>query len=140
MKKYFIFIISIAIVLVIALGIFYYSTRNIQKFQGIKVLSPNGGEIWSKGQKAQISWSAAEEIESVNIRLAISGNDDSQKFNAAIASDIPNTGNYEWTVQDLYSEVQGIKALPESDKYLVIVEDGEHNNIYDMSDSTFSIR
>jgi membrane-bound inhibitor of C-type lysozyme len=117
-----------------------YIQYDIPGKEGIKVISPNGGEIWSKGQKVRISWSAAKEIKSVNIRLVISGKEDGQNFNAAIASDIPNTGSYEWTVQDLYAEVLGIKALPTSDKYLIIVEDNEHSNIYDASDATFSIK
>jgi membrane-bound inhibitor of C-type lysozyme len=108
--------------------------------QGIKVISPNGGETWSKGQKVRISWSAAKEIKSVNIRLAVSGSADSQNFNAAIASGIPNTSSYEWTVQDLFAEVLGITALPASDKYLLTIEDSDHNNIYDMSDAAFSIK
>jgi membrane-bound inhibitor of C-type lysozyme len=117
-----------------------YIQYDIPGKEGIKVISPNGGEIWSKGQKVRISWSAAKEVKSVNIRLVISGDEDGQNFNAAIASDIPNTGSYDWTVQDLYAEVLGIKALPTSDKYLVIVEDKEHSNIYDTSDATFSIK
>jgi len=108
--------------------------------EAIKVISPNGGETWSKGQKVRITWSVAKEIKFVNIRLAVAGNEDSQNFNAAIASDIPNTGDYEWTVQDLYVETWGIKSLPVSDKYLIIVEDSEHNNLYDKSDAMFSIK
>lgn len=108
--------------------------------ENIKVISPNGGESWSRDQKVNISWNATKEIKTVNIRLAISGNEDSQKFNAAIASDIPNTGDYEWIVQDLYVDVWGIKALPVSDKYSIIVEDSEHNNLCDMSDSTFGLK
>jgi membrane-bound inhibitor of C-type lysozyme len=117
-----------------------YTRYDVHDKEGIKVLSPNGGEICSKGQKVQISWSAAKEIKSVNIRLVISGKEDGQNFNAAIASNIPNTGSYEWAVQELYAEVLGIKALPASDKYLVIVEDKEHSSIYDASDATFSIK
>ena len=108
--------------------------------QAITVISPNGGETWSKGQKVQISWKAGEETKSVNIRLSISGNEDSQNFNAAIVSDAPNTGDYEWTVQDLYAEILGIKALPASDKYLITVEDKDHNDIYDTSDAAFTIK
>ena len=108
--------------------------------EGIKVISPNGGEIWSQGQKVQIKWSAGEEVKTVNIRLAVAGSEDSQNFNAAIASDVPNTGSYEWTVQDLYAEVWGVKTLPLSDKYIVIIEDSEHNNVYDISDVVFSIK
>ncbi|MFH1245566.1 MAG: MliC family protein, partial [Candidatus Omnitrophota bacterium] len=108
--------------------------------KGIIVISPNGGETWTKGQKVKISWSAAKEIKFVNIRLSISGPEDSQNFNAAIVSNLPNTGKYEWTVQNLYAEVLGITALPASDKYLITIEDSEHNNVYDMSDVTFSIK
>ncbi|MFA6437148.1 MAG: MliC family protein [Candidatus Paceibacterota bacterium] len=112
----------------------------ILPIEGIKVLSPNGGETWSKGEKVEILWSTAKEIKSVNIRLAISGNEDSQSFNAAIVSNIPNSGSYEWIVQDLYAEVLGIKDLPVSDKYLITIEDSEHNNVYDTSDAIFSIK
>jgi len=136
MKKYFILII----VLVVISAVFYYSAPKTKEVQGITVLSPNGGESWSKGQKVQISWSAAKEIKSVDIRLAISGSEEGQSFNAAVASGVPNTGNYEWVVQDLYAEVWGVNDLPLSDEYIVIVEDSEHNNIHDASDTAFSIK
>jgi len=137
MKKYL--IVSI-VTLIIALGLVYYSVLRHHEIQGIEILSPNGGETWSKGQKVKILWRSAKEIKSVNIRLSVSGSEDSQNFSAAVASDIPNTGDYEWTVQELYAEVLGIKALPASDRYLVTIESNEHNNIYDMSDAAFSIR
>ncbi len=108
--------------------------------EGLKVLSPNGGEAWLKGQTVQISWSAPKEIQSVNIRLSIAGDSEGQGFNAAIASGVPNTGRYSWTVQDLYAEALGIKALPASDQYLLTVEDKDHNNIYDTSDAVFGIK
>lgn len=108
--------------------------------EGIKVISPNGGETWLRGQKVQISWNAAKEINIVNIRLSISGDGDGQTFDAAIVSGVPNVGKHEWIVQDLYAEVLGIKDLPASDKYLITIEDGEHNNIFDTSDAMFSIK
>ena len=108
--------------------------------EGIKVISPNGGETWSKDQKVQIKWSAGEEVKTVNIRLAVAGSEDSQNFNAAIASGVVNAGSYEWVVQDLYAEVWGVKTLPASDKYMIIIEDSEHNNVYDISDVVFSIK
>ncbi len=108
--------------------------------EGLKVISPNGGETWLKGQTVKISWSAAKDIQSVNIRLSIAAGGEGQNFNAAIASGVPNTGSYSWTVQDLYAEVLGIKALPASDQYLLTVEDKDRNNIYDTSDAVFSIK
>ena len=105
----------------------------------IKIISPNGGETWSKGQSVQILWEAKDEIEFVNIRLMISEGEDGQSFNAAIASNILNTGSHEWIVQDLYVEVWGVETLPLSDKYILFIEDSENNNTYDKSDSFFSI-
>jgi hypothetical protein len=136
MKKNIIFI-SLIVIILLVVGAWYVIKTSKQ---GIKVILPNSGEIWSKGQKVQILWNAAKEITSVNIRLAILGNEDSQNFNAAIASDVPNTGEYEWTVQELYAEAWGTKVLPSSDKYLITIEDKEHNNVYDTSDATFSIK
>jgi membrane-bound inhibitor of C-type lysozyme len=106
----------------------------------IKVISPNGGEVWLKGQNVQITWSASKDIKTVNIRLAILGNPDAQNFNAAIASGVANTGTYNWTVQELFAEVLGIKELPASDKYQITVEDAVHNNVWDASDATFTIK
>ncbi|MCX6743713.1 MAG: hypothetical protein NT116_05805 [Candidatus Parcubacteria bacterium] len=139
MKRNLLFVFLVIIILVVA-GIIWYVRTPVSVVQGIKVIAPNGGEVWAKNQKVQITWSASKEIKSVNIRLAISGSEDAQNFNAAIASAIPNAGSYEWTVQDLYAEVLGIKGLPASDKYLVTVEDSDYNNIWDTSDATFSIK
>ena len=108
--------------------------------EGIKIHSPNGGEAWTKGQVVTISWDAADNVTSVNIRLSILGDGEGQTFNAAVASGIPNTGEYVWTVQDLYAEVQGVTGLPASDKYQVIVEDMDHNEAYDTSDAVFTIK
>lgn len=107
--------------------------------EGITVVSPNGGEVWLNGQMVQISWRSADEVEFVDIRLKIEEEGEGQSFNAAIASNIENTGEYEWIVQELYAEVLGIEDLPVSDKYLIIIEDSEDNSIYDISDVTFTI-
>lgn len=107
--------------------------------KNIKVISPNGGEIWQKGEKVEILWEAPEAVESVNIRLGIAGDGEGQTFNAAIASVVANTGTYEWTVQELYAEVLGIRDLPASDKYILIVENAEDSSIYDASDLLFTI-
>jgi membrane-bound inhibitor of C-type lysozyme len=108
--------------------------------EGIKIRLPNGGETWTKGQAVKISWSAAKNITFVNVRLSILDGGEGQIFNAAIASGIPNTGEYVWTVQDLYAEAQGVTGLPASDKYQVIVEDMDHNEVYDTSDAVFTIK
>jgi membrane-bound inhibitor of C-type lysozyme len=108
--------------------------------QSIKILSPNGGEVWSKGEKVKILWEAKESIKSVDIRLGVFSDGEGQTFNALVVSNILNNGEYEWTVQDLYAEVLGIKDLPVSDKYFILIEDNEHNDIFDKSNQLFSIK
>ncbi|MCX6723345.1 MAG: hypothetical protein NT094_04785 [Candidatus Staskawiczbacteria bacterium] len=137
MAKNILIVIFIFVILVLTLLGFVYFKMSAVK--GITVISPNGGEVFTKGQNAKIMWHASKDIKSVNIYLQILGNEDSQNFNAAVASNVVNTGNYNWVVQELYSEVWGIKTLPVSDKYIIVIEDSQHNNIYDASDSTFSI-
>lgn len=107
--------------------------------QNIKVISPNGGEEWSKGQKVEILWQASEITKSVNIRLMVADDGEGQSFNAAIATGVDNTGTYEWTVRELYAEVLGINDLPASDKYTLVVEDAQNNSIYDAGDAPFAI-
>lgn len=107
--------------------------------EGIKIISPAGGELWTKGQEVAISWFAEGSVEKINIRLEARENEDGQNFNAAIASGLPSSGEYKWVVDELYAEVMGIRGLPESDKYILIIEDADRNHIYDISD-TFSIK
>lgn len=137
MDKKFI-IIAVVIVLVVLVFAFVYFQP--QTARGIKVVLPNGGETWAKGQNVEILWNAGKETKNVNIRLEILGNSDAQNFNAAIASNVPNTGSYKWTVQDLYAEVWGVKTLPASDQYVVVIEDSGNNSVYDDSDSVFNIK
>ncbi|TSC60217.1 MAG: hypothetical protein LiPW15_95 [Parcubacteria group bacterium LiPW_15] len=138
-------VLLVAVVLV-AGGIVYQAGKNSNPSNDpsvesgapfIAVISPNGGEKWAVGETVKISWTSSNDIKFVNIRLNILGNPDSQHFSASIASDIPNTGNYEWTVKKLYAEVLGVTDLPISDKYSISVEAA--GNIHDSSDSTFSI-
>lgn len=138
-------VLAVAVVLV-AGGIVYNAGKNSSSVNNpsvepgasfITVVSPNGGEKWTIGETVKISWESSKDIKFVNIRLNILGNPDSQHFSASIASNVPNTGNYEWTVKKLYAEVFGVTDLPESDKYSISVE--AVGNIHDDSDATFSI-
>ena len=108
-----------------------------QPLSFVTVISPNGGEKLESGETLKISWKSSPDIKTVNIRLNILGNPDSQHFSAAIASNVPNTGSYEWVVKKLFAEVLGITDLPKSDKYSISV--GAGPKIYDSSDEPFSI-
>ncbi len=139
-------VLAVAVVLV-AGGVVYQAGKNSNSANNlgaqsetpfITVVSPNGGERWTIGETVKITWLSSKDIKSVNIRLNILGNPDSQHFSASVASDIPNTGSYEWTVKKLYAEVFGVTDLPESSEYSISVESAV-SVVHDSSDKTFSI-
>ncbi|MBI2097586.1 MAG: hypothetical protein HYT46_01470 [Candidatus Vogelbacteria bacterium] len=67
----------------------------------VRVLSPNGGEYLTVGKKININWAwrgTASDL--IDIHLVTSWNYEKNGPNSSygIASRIPNTGSYEWTV------------------------------------------
>lgn len=60
---------------------------------GITVTSPNGGEVYTVGNKITITWKAASSISTVN--LGYSSGPGNLNW---IATSVPNTGSYTWTV------------------------------------------
>lgn len=107
----------------------------------ITVLSPNGGETWTKGQKVKISWTSSKDIKFVDIWLSEyhPKDSDGQFFVGKIASNVPNIGSYNWIVQGVYAEVLGVTGFPESNKNLIMIENSENSNPNDVSDAPFSI-
>jgi len=57
----------------------------------IRVLSPNGGEVWRVGSTETIKWTSAGNIPIVDITTT-------NVPSTYIASSIPNTGSYTWTI------------------------------------------
>lgn len=137
-------LLVVAVALVFGGGAYYLgkTSKDVSETttkSSISVVSPNGGESWTKGDNVKISWKAGEDIKFVNIRLNVLGNPDGQNFSATVASRVLNSGSYDWTVQDLYAEVLGVTGLPESNKYSISIEDSDNNSVHDSSDATFSI-
>ena len=65
----------------------------------VTVVSPNGGEQWSRGTLRSIEWIAADGagVSSVNILLSTNGG---ATYDATLASGLPNTGSFAWTTPD----------------------------------------
>lgn len=93
----------------------------------IKVLSPNGGEKYEGGKTYEIKWSS-NSTENLDIGL-IEGSEDGGQGAGYIALDIPNSGNYMWTVSP------SIKT----DQYRIVIRPVGESSIEDTSDSTFTI-
>ena len=64
-----------------------------------QVLSPNGGEVWPPGSTQKISWSATDNgsVSSIDIDLSTDGG---ATYPVTVATGLPNTGTYTWTVSN----------------------------------------
>ncbi len=107
----------------------YLTARNNNDFvqeqvpPTIQVLSPNGGEVWQKGNTYTISWLNTNF--SGNVKITIP-----KGFTSiTLAANVTNTGSYEWTIP--MSFVAG--------SYKVKVEGVNPSDPVDISDGNFSI-
>ena len=91
----------------------------------IKVLSPNGGEIWQTGSTKVIRWSSVDVVGSISIELFRSNNSIIK-----ITNSTNNDGAFDWVIPD---------ALSANTNYKIKVSWNEYASIHDESDSFFSI-
>jgi hypothetical protein len=90
----------------------------------INVVSPNGGETWTTGEARDLIWNTNGVIGSVGIQYSINTGADW----TTIASGVPNTGFYTWTVPDVLSR-----------NCLIRVSGAPSSTSSDVSDSMFTI-
>ncbi|MFC1813737.1 Ser-Thr-rich GPI-anchored membrane family protein [Thermodesulfobacteriota bacterium] len=96
---------------------------------GIKILSPNGGELITTGSEYQIRWSAKDVRDDVTIYLT-----DKNKTIGTIARNIkPTSGSYRWKVDNT---LRG-KTL-KGDQYKIVLKTRDRKTV-DESDRYFSI-
>ena len=88
---------------------------------GLKVISPNGGDIWTLGSNRSIEWVSFGGRSTVDIELLKGG-----AVQSLLADDASNSGSYSWTIA---------LGLPTDSDYQIRVNDG--TNI-DSSDAKFS--
>ena len=90
----------------------------------LTVVTPNGGEVWLIGTQQDIVWES-QNISYVSIELSI----DSGATCTVIVDSLVNTGIYTWTVS----------APALSKNCLIRINDLNDVNVFDMSDSVFTI-
>lgn len=89
----------------------------------LHLLYPNGGEKIFAGSEQHISWISVG-ITSLKLEFSINGGRDWQLITANADA---SSGSYIWDVPDIPSS-----------EYLIRITDTANENIYDVSDSTFS--
>lgn len=99
------------------------SSFTITKNPQIAVTDPNGGESLNAGSTYPIKWTSSN-IEKVNIDYSINNG----ASWTSIVSALPSTGNYSWIVPGVSSE-----------QCLIKISDNTRPDVYDVSDSIFTI-
>lgn len=95
---------------------------SISEIPTLRVLRPNGGEVWMIGDKEEFRWSSSQPAETVNIYLSR----DNGTIWDFIAS-VPDTGAYPWQVTG-----------PVSDSCMVLISTTD-GSLFDTSDLSFKI-
>lgn len=137
MKNKF-YLVVMAVILISAI-VLYWQQKNTAKESSITLVSPNGGETLEIGSPYTINWTtknipATDKI-SINIRrvppppLQIEG----QEFDPLIAVNLENTGNYQWTVAEMYPAGNYILGITSYNELPIT------NPISDESDAFFQI-
>jgi len=92
----------------------------------INVIAPNGGEVVAQGGQRDITWSAQDYEASYPMNIYFSA--DGDKNYTAIAENIPNRGEYLWSV-----------AVAETQKGIIKVVDAFDSAVFDVSDKSFKV-
>nr|NQU93002.1 lamin tail domain-containing protein [Bacteroidota bacterium] len=91
----------------------------------IVVISPNGFEFWQLGSTHNITWASIDFTDDVQINLLRL-----PFFNQTLATDVPNTGSWEWTIPE---------DLTPADNYKIYISGLDPEDPSDYSDDNFSI-
>lgn len=92
---------------------------------GLTVTSPNGGEVWYTGQRETITWNSTGDFLEVRIEYSL----DNGRNWIVLRNDAENDGSFNW--------IPPTEA--KSDSALVRVSAANNQNIFDVSDSVFTI-
>ncbi len=96
----------------------------------VTVTSPNGGESWLIGSSQSITWTATDNTGVANVDLAYS-TDGGTTFPNVIATGVPNTGAFGWTVPNTPTALARVR---------VTAHDIVCSSSSDASDANFTIR
>jgi hypothetical protein len=89
----------------------------------IKIVAPNGGEVWSSGSSKQIRWTS-QNVANVKIEFTTNGGANW----TVIEGSVQSTGSYTWTIPNVNSEQCKVR-----------ISDAADGNPFAVSDNNFQI-
>jgi hypothetical protein len=107
----------------------------------IKVLSPNGGEVFTTGQTMAIKWNGCK-YAGQTVQIAIR---DARFSSATTAGEgqitmaAPNTGSYQWVIPQSQGQLSGGTVGGTSVYSIIIYATGSNGAMFDESDGRFTI-
>jgi hypothetical protein len=104
-----------------------------QKKPSIRVISPNGGEVWAEGETHEVRWTA-EGVDAVRIAVAVGGKDRGHLGEEAPVD--ARAGSFAWTVP--HGFVTGF-GVSEAGNVRIMIYDARNRDIVDLSDGLFTI-
>jgi agmatine/peptidylarginine deiminase len=120
--------------IVTSAGVMHCIVMHVPKHRGgllptAYLKSPNGGEVLTPGSVRTIEWLADDDtaVTGVDILLSVNGG---ASFPYVLASNLPHTGSWAWTVPDLYAP---------SARLRVVARDATGGEGFDDSDAPFAI-
>jgi hypothetical protein len=104
-----------------------FTTRSLAP--SVTVVAPNGGEVLNVDDPVSLQWTATDDVEVTAVDVLLSRDGVGGTYEP-LASGLPNTGAWEWTVTAPGTEQAVLK---------VVAHDADENTAEDVSDSTFVI-
>jgi len=109
------------------------SGREGQNKPLIKIVSPNGGEVWAEGETHDVLWDS-EGVTEVRITVAVGGKDKGH-----LGEGVPidaGAGRFAWTIPRDFVTGFGIS---EAGNVRVMIYDARDRQVFDISDGPFTI-
>ena len=94
------------------------------EINGVTLISPNGGEVWSYGQTQPIDWTAMDTVGVTAIDLAYS-TDGGETYPFAIGTGLPNTGSYLWEVPMVDTQTARVRVTAHGTAGLTTADDSD---------------
>jgi len=97
----------------------------------VTVVFPNGGEILQIGTQVTIQWNASDNVGVTGVDIRLS-RDNGATYPEFLATNIPNTGSFLWTVT-------GPASVVPEEYLMVVAHDANCNDGSDITDNVFQI-
>jgi len=107
--------------------------ENENRAHFVKLLAPNGGEVWSEGNTYTIRW-VSDGVKRIRIAAAVGGKDRGHIGEGETLD--AQKGSYAWKIPSGFVSGFGVSK---SENVRLMIYDVDRSSVFDLSDASFSI-